>query len=183
MARRAPGGRPVAPAAEHARGELHAAGRRPGAVPRAPAALPDGVHPEQRRRDPVRVPRARRARRGVARGGGDAPGPDRAGAARVRDPHGRSGRALVEPELPAGRGRDPLHVPQGPGRGRGRAARRRTGARAVRPRPHWGKVFGTDPEEVRARYPRADDFRRLAGAMDPDGKFRNEFLDRYLPAL
>lgn len=51
------------------------------------------------------------------------------------------------------------------------------------PRPHWGKVFGTDPDEVRAQYPRADDFRRLAAAMDPNGKFRNDFLDRYLPAL
>ncbi|WP_298458997.1 D-arabinono-1,4-lactone oxidase [uncultured Cellulomonas sp.] len=51
------------------------------------------------------------------------------------------------------------------------------------PRPHWGKVFGTDPAEVRAQYPRADDFRRLAAEMDPDGKFRNDFLDRYLPVL
>jgi alditol oxidase len=51
------------------------------------------------------------------------------------------------------------------------------------PRPHWGKVFTTDPDVVRALYPRADDFRRLAATMDPGGKFRNDFLDRYLPAL
>jgi xylitol oxidase len=51
------------------------------------------------------------------------------------------------------------------------------------PRPHWGKVFTTDPDAVRAQYPRADDFRRLAASMDPRGTFRNEFLDRYLPAL
>jgi xylitol oxidase len=49
------------------------------------------------------------------------------------------------------------------------------------PRPHWGKVFTTDPGTVRALYPRADDFRRLAASMDPGRKFRNAFLDRYLP--
>lgn len=51
------------------------------------------------------------------------------------------------------------------------------------PRPHWGKVFTIDPDAVRAGYPRADDFRRLARELDPDGKFRNAFLDRYLPRL
>ena len=51
------------------------------------------------------------------------------------------------------------------------------------PRPHWGKVFGMDADTVRAAYPRADDFRRLAAEMDPHGTFRNEFLDTYLPAL
>jgi len=50
------------------------------------------------------------------------------------------------------------------------------------PRPHWGKVFVTAPDDVRARYPRLDDFRRLAAEMDPAGTFRNEFLDEYLPA-
>jgi alditol oxidase len=48
-------------------------------------------------------------------------------------------------------------------------------------RPHWGKLFGMTPETVRGRYPRADDFRRLMRDYDPDGKFRNRFLDRYLP--
>ncbi len=51
------------------------------------------------------------------------------------------------------------------------------------PRPHWGKVYAMDPDAVRAAYPRADDFRRLAAELDPTGTFRNEFLDRYLPAL
>ncbi len=51
------------------------------------------------------------------------------------------------------------------------------------PRPHWGKVFGIDADTVRAAYPRADDFRRLAAEMDPRGTFRNDFLDHYLPAL
>jgi xylitol oxidase len=48
-------------------------------------------------------------------------------------------------------------------------------------RPHWGKVFGMAPGAVRARYPRWDDFRDLAGSLDPEGKFRNEFMDRYFP--
>jgi xylitol oxidase len=48
------------------------------------------------------------------------------------------------------------------------------------PRPHWGKVFGTDPDTVRASYPRLPDFQRLMREHDPAGKFRNEFVDRYL---
>jgi alditol oxidase len=48
-------------------------------------------------------------------------------------------------------------------------------------RPHWGKVFGMTPRAVCARYPRWDDFRALAGSLDPAGKFRNEFMDRYFP--
>jgi len=34
---------------------------------------------------------------------------------------------------------------------------------------------------VRARYPRWDDFRALAHSLDPQGKFRNDFMDRYFP--
>ncbi len=48
-------------------------------------------------------------------------------------------------------------------------------------RPHWGKVFGMAPRAVRARYPRWDDFRALAGSLDPAGKFRNDFMDAYFP--
>jgi len=46
-------------------------------------------------------------------------------------------------------------------------------------RPHWGKVSGMAPQAVRARYPRWDDFRVLARSLDPDGKFRNDFMDTY----
>jgi xylitol oxidase len=49
-------------------------------------------------------------------------------------------------------------------------------------RPHWGKLFGMGPEAVRGLYDRADDFRRLMRHYDPAGKFRNDFLDCYLPA-
>jgi xylitol oxidase len=49
-------------------------------------------------------------------------------------------------------------------------------------RPHWGKLFGVDPAAVRAQYPRWADFVALARELDPAGRFRNEFLDTYLPA-
>lgn len=48
-------------------------------------------------------------------------------------------------------------------------------------RPHWGKVFSTPPETIRALYPRWDDFAGLLRRYDPAGKFRNEFIDRYFP--
>jgi xylitol oxidase len=50
------------------------------------------------------------------------------------------------------------------------------------PRPHWGKLFTTDPAEVRARYPRMTDFLALAAATDPARTFSNRFLDRMLHA-
>jgi len=34
---------------------------------------------------------------------------------------------------------------------------------------------------VAGLYPRWDDFRALARSLDPEGKFRNEFLDTYFP--
>ncbi|MFE0458812.1 FAD-binding protein [Kitasatospora sp. NPDC058965] len=49
-------------------------------------------------------------------------------------------------------------------------------------RPHWGKVFTTAPETVRARYPRWDDFRALLAESDPAGTFRNAFVARFFPA-
>ena len=45
-------------------------------------------------------------------------------------------------------------------------------------RPHWGKLFTTDPATVRGLYPRAADFQALAAALDPGGKFTNAFLRR-----
>ncbi len=55
---------------------------------------------------------------------------------------------------------------------------------ALRPfaaRPHWGKLFGTAPEDVRALWPRLPDAERLLRAHDPEGTFRNDLIDRYLP--
>ncbi|MDA8437106.1 MAG: FAD-binding protein [Actinomycetales bacterium] len=48
------------------------------------------------------------------------------------------------------------------------------------PRPHWGKVFATDPARVAESYPRMDDARRLLLEHDPDGVLRNDFVDRHL---
>jgi xylitol oxidase len=47
-------------------------------------------------------------------------------------------------------------------------------------RPHWGKVFGTEPAAVQAHYPRLADFRSLAARHDPQRKFGNAFLERYV---
>jgi len=49
-------------------------------------------------------------------------------------------------------------------------------------RPHWAKVFGMPPHVVRALYPRSADFQDLLSSYDPDGKFRNGFIDKYFPA-
>jgi xylitol oxidase len=48
-------------------------------------------------------------------------------------------------------------------------------------RPHWGKVFSTSPAAVAALYERLGDFAALTARFDPTGKFRNEFVDRYIP--
>ncbi|MET9554690.1 D-arabinono-1,4-lactone oxidase [Streptomyces sp. NPDC006645] len=47
-------------------------------------------------------------------------------------------------------------------------------------RPHWGKVFTTEPAELRGRYPRMADFLKLRDSLDPAGKFTNNFLRRLL---
>ncbi|MFF2841063.1 D-arabinono-1,4-lactone oxidase [Paenarthrobacter sp. NPDC057981] len=54
---------------------------------------------------------------------------------------------------------------------------------ALRPfgsRPHWGKLFTPDQYDFSALYPRFEDFRALAQANDPTGKFRNGLLDTVL---
>ncbi len=47
-------------------------------------------------------------------------------------------------------------------------------------RPHWGKLFTVPPSRIAALYDRLPDFRALLAAHDPEGKFRNAFLDRYI---
>ncbi|MET7865451.1 FAD-binding protein [Micromonospora taraxaci] len=49
------------------------------------------------------------------------------------------------------------------------------------PRPHWGKVFVTDPVELATRHPRYADFAALLADLDPKGMFRTDALDRYFP--
>ncbi len=47
-------------------------------------------------------------------------------------------------------------------------------------RPHWGKVFTIKPERLRSMYPNLDKFKSVLAQYDPKGKFRNEFLKKYL---
>ena len=49
-----------------------------------------------------------------------------------------------------------------------------------KPRPHWGKLFTMAPAELRSRYEKLEEFRKLASQYDPKGKFRNDFLNRNL---
>jgi xylitol oxidase len=48
------------------------------------------------------------------------------------------------------------------------------------PRPHWGKLSRIAAADLRARYPRLDDFVALTRRLDPDGRFRNRFVDQVL---
>ncbi|GAA3770735.1 FAD-binding protein [Terriglobus aquaticus] len=45
-------------------------------------------------------------------------------------------------------------------------------------RPHWGKIFTMDPKVLDSRYPEMQRYRDLAAKLDPQGKFRNDFLNR-----
>jgi xylitol oxidase len=47
-------------------------------------------------------------------------------------------------------------------------------------RPHWGKLFTMPAARVQALYERLPDFRELLAAYDPNGKFRNAFLDEHV---
>jgi len=45
-------------------------------------------------------------------------------------------------------------------------------------RPHWGKLFTVSPERLKALYPEMPEFIELSKTYDPQGKFRNEFLNK-----
>jgi xylitol oxidase len=49
-------------------------------------------------------------------------------------------------------------------------------------RPHWGKLFTVPPAQLDARYQRLGDFKALVARYDPQGKFRNQFLNANLYA-
>ncbi|NDU94835.1 D-arabinono-1,4-lactone oxidase [Spirosoma terrae] len=44
-------------------------------------------------------------------------------------------------------------------------------------RPHWGKLFTLSAKTLQSRYEKLDDFKKLVKEYDPNGKFRNAFLD------
>jgi len=47
-------------------------------------------------------------------------------------------------------------------------------------RPHWGKLFTVDPAVLKRRYERLPEFADMCRRFDPQGKFRNDFLARYV---
>jgi alditol oxidase len=47
-------------------------------------------------------------------------------------------------------------------------------------RPHWGKLFTMPAKDIQSRYEKLADFRQLLQHYDPQGKFRNAFLDEYI---
>jgi alditol oxidase len=44
-------------------------------------------------------------------------------------------------------------------------------------RPHWGKLFTMCPAELRSAYKKLPEFVQLSQKYDPQGKFRNKFLN------
>lgn len=48
------------------------------------------------------------------------------------------------------------------------------------PRPHWGKLFTIDPQQLRSSYSKLPEFVELSRRYDPRGKFQNQFLQRYI---
>src|SRR6267142_5134888 len=46
-----------------------------------------------------------------------------------------------------------------------------------RARPHWAKLFTMSPSHLKSLYEKLPDFLNLLKEFDPDGKFRNEFMD------
>ncbi|MWV42733.1 FAD-binding protein [Paenibacillus sp. HJL G12] len=48
--------------------------------------------------------------------------------------------------------------------------------------PHWAKLFTMQPPRLQSLYERLPDFRKLLLRYDPEGKFRNPFLNDYLMA-
>ena len=44
-------------------------------------------------------------------------------------------------------------------------------------RPHWGKLFTMSPQQLHASYKKLPEFIALTKKFDPNGKFRNDFLN------
>ncbi len=47
-------------------------------------------------------------------------------------------------------------------------------------KPHWGKLFTLDAATLQSRYEKMGDFVNLLRSFDPEGKFRNHFLDTFI---
>jgi xylitol oxidase len=44
-------------------------------------------------------------------------------------------------------------------------------------RPHWAKLFTMQPARLRSHYARMPDYQAILAQYDPNGKFRNEFIN------
>ncbi|KAL2653741.1 hypothetical protein R1flu_021869 [Riccia fluitans] len=55
--------------------------------------------------------------------------------------------------------------------------------KSLEARPHWGKVITMPPDRVRSMYCELPKFRLLLQSFDPEGKFRNRFLNTYIFGL
>ncbi len=47
-------------------------------------------------------------------------------------------------------------------------------------KPHWGKLFTMSPAHLASLYEKLPAFRKMLKGYDPNGKFRNAFLDKYI---
>jgi len=47
-------------------------------------------------------------------------------------------------------------------------------------RPHWAKLFTLAPPVLQSRIEKLSDFKQLVNQYDPNGKFRNDFLNKNL---
>ena len=48
------------------------------------------------------------------------------------------------------------------------------------PRPHWAKLFTLSPAQLQTQYTRLAEFKFMLKRYDPDGKFRNDFIEANL---
>jgi xylitol oxidase len=47
-------------------------------------------------------------------------------------------------------------------------------------RPHWGKLFTMPSARLQSLYEKLPDFQKLLLDCDPQGKFCNAFLEKYI---
>ena len=47
-------------------------------------------------------------------------------------------------------------------------------------RAHWGKLFTLKADYLATQYEKLDDFQKLVQRFDPEGKFRNDYINNYI---
>jgi xylitol oxidase len=50
-------------------------------------------------------------------------------------------------------------------------------------RPHWAKLFTVAPARLQSQYAKMSACREILAQYDPNGKFRNEFIDRNIHGI